>query len=132
MITGVVGVILWTSNLDAMRTFYRDTLRLPLHSDHGDFVAFRFGDMRLSLGLHGAVEGPAKDPYRIMINLGADDIHAEHRRLTEEGVEFVRPPEQESWGGWVATLKDPDANLVQLLQLLPQISPKTSPSGQTS
>ena len=52
MITGVVGVILWTSNLDTMRTFYKDTLRLPLHSDHGDFVVFRFGNMRLNMGLH--------------------------------------------------------------------------------
>ena len=117
MITGVVGVILWTSNLDEMRPFYRDILQLPLHSDHGDFVAFRFGDMRLNLGLHAAVEGPAKDPYRIMINLGVDDIHAEHRRLSAEEVKFVRPPERESWGGWVATFKDPDGNLVQLLQI---------------
>ncbi len=117
MITGVVGVILWTSNLDEMRPFYRDTLRLPLHSDHGDFVAFRFGDMRLSMGLHGSVEGPARDPHRIMVNLGVEDIHREHRRLTEEGVEFVRSPERESWGGWVATFKDPDGNLVQLLQI---------------
>ena len=117
MITGVVGVILWTSNLETMRRFYRDNLRLPLHSDHGDFVAFRFGEMRLNLGLHDAVQGPANDPYRIMINLGVEDIHAEHRRLASKGVEFLRPPEQESWGGWVATFKDPDGNLLQLLQI---------------
>ena len=117
MITGVIGVILWTSNVEAMRTFYRDALQLPLHSDRGDFVVFRFGDMRLNIGLHAAVEGLAKDPYRIMVNLGVDDIHREHSRLSEEGVEFVRPPERESWGGWVATFRDPDGNLVQLLQI---------------
>lgn len=110
-------MILWTSNLNAMRTFYRDTLRLPLHSDHGDFVAFRFGDMRLSIGLHKAVQGPARDPHRIMVNLGVDDIHAEYHRLSTEEVVFIRPPEQESWGGWVATFKDPDGNLVQLLEI---------------
>ena len=120
MITGVVGVILWTSNLDKMRIFYRDTLKLPLHSDHGDFVAFRFGDMRLSIGLHKAVKGSARDPHRIMVNLGVDDIHAEHCRLSKEGVEFVRSPEQESWGGWVSTFKDPDGNLLQLLQIPPR------------
>jgi predicted enzyme related to lactoylglutathione lyase len=52
-----------------------------------------------------------------MINLGVDHIHAEHRRLADIGVNFVRPPERESWGGWVATFKDPDDNLLQLLQL---------------
>ena len=117
MITGVVGVTLWTSNLNEMRTFYRDTLRLPLHSDHGDFVVFRFGDMRLNLGLHDGVRGSTREPYRIMINLGVDHIHAEHRRLLDAGVNFVRPPERESWGGWVATFKDPDDNLLQLLQI---------------
>ena len=117
MITGVVGVTLWTSNVDTMRAFYRDTLRLPLHSDHGDFVVFRFGDMRLNLGSHDCVHGPAKDPHRIMINLGVDDIHTESCRLSDEGVKFVRPPERESWGGWVATFKDPDDNLLQLLQI---------------
>ena len=117
MITGVVGVILWTSNLDTMRTFYRDSLRLPLHSDHGDFVVFRFGNMRLNMGLHDAVNGPTTEPYRIMINLGVDDIHAEHNRLVDAGVVFIRPPERESWGGWVATFQDPDGNLLQLLQI---------------
>ena len=46
-----------------------------------------------------------------MINLGVDDIHAEHNRLVDAGVVFIRPPERESWGGWVATFQDPDGNL---------------------
>ena len=118
MITGVVGVNIWTDNLEDLRSFYRDTLALPLHSDHGDFVAFRFGDMRLNLGLHQHVHGPTKEPHRVMVNLGVDDIHATHKRLLAKGVEFIRPPQKESWGGWVATFKDPDGNLLQLLQLV--------------
>ena len=118
MITGVVGVNIWTDNLEDLRSFYRDTLALPLHSDHGDFVAFRFGDMRLNLGLHRHVHGPTKEPHRVMVNLGVDDIHATHKRLLAKGVEFIRPPQKEGWGGWVATFKDPDGNLLQLLQLV--------------
>jgi uncharacterized glyoxalase superfamily protein PhnB len=30
---------------------------------------------------------------------------------------FTRPPEREDWGGHVATLLDPDGNVVQLFQL---------------
>lgn len=116
MINGVVGVNIWTGDLERLRRFYRDTLKLPLHSDHGDFVAFRFGDMRLNLGLHDGVNGQTREPYRIMVNLGVEDIKAEHRRLREEGVEFIRPPEQEGWGGWVATFNDPDGNMLQLLE----------------
>ena len=53
-----------------------------------------------------------------MVNLGVDDIHAEHERLVSQGVEFTRPPEREHWGGWVATFTDPDGNTIQLLQLV--------------
>ena len=116
MITGVVGVTLWTDDLERLFHFYHDTLGLPLHSRHQDFIAFQLGDVRFNLGLHDGVRGAAKDPYRIMPHLGVDDIQQEHRRLVAQGVEFIRPPEQEHWGGWVATFKDPDGNILQMLQ----------------
>ena len=116
MITGVVGLTLRTGNLERMFQFYHDVLRLPLHSRHDDFIAFELGDIRFNIGLHGQVEGSSKDPFRVMPHLGVDDIHAEHRRLLEAGVEFIRPPEQEHWGGWIATFKDPDGNILQMLQ----------------
>ncbi len=117
MITGVVGITLWTDDLERLSRFYQDVLRLPLHSNHGDFIAFQLGEnMRFNLGLHDRVAGAAKDPYRMMPHLEVTDIHEEHRRLTDAGVEFLRPPEQESWGGWVATFQDPDGNILQMLQ----------------
>ena len=118
MITAVVGITLWTDNLERMVTFYRDTLRLPLHSFHEDegFAAFDLDGIRFNVGRHAGVSGPSRDPLRIMPHLGVDDIHAEHARLASAGVEFIRPPEREHWGGWVATLKDPDGNTLQLLQ----------------
>ena len=117
MITGVIGLTLWTDDLEKMFHFYNDTMRLPLHARHDDFIAFELGDIRFNIGLHGEVHGASADPYRIMPHLGVDDIHAEARRLAEAGVEFIRLPEQEHWGGWIATLKDPDGNILQLLQL---------------
>ncbi len=120
MITGVVGVTFWTRNIERMFAFYRDVLQLPLHSNHGDFIAFELGEVRFNLGLHDRVEGPAKDPYRSMPHLGVDNIHAVAARLQQAGVEFIRHPEQERWGGWVATFIDPDGNVLQLLQLTPE------------
>ena len=71
--------------------------------------------MRLNLGQHDRVSGPTADPFRTMVHYGVDDIHAEHARLAAQGIKFIRPPEQEEWGGWVATLLDPDGNILQLL-----------------
>ena len=117
MITGVVGVTIWTEHLDPMFHFYHDILRLPLHSRHDDFIAFELGEIRFNIGVHNQVKGPSQDSFRFMPHLGVDDIFAEHQRLESMGVEFIRPPEQEHWGGWIATLKDPDGNILQLLQL---------------
>jgi predicted enzyme related to lactoylglutathione lyase len=117
MITGIIGVTLWTGDLGRMFHFYHNTLRLPLHSRHEDFIAFELGKLRFNIGLHDRVQGPAQDPYRVMPHLGVDDIYREYRRLSEAGVEFIRPPEQEHWGGWIATFKDPDGNILQMLQL---------------
>ena len=118
MITGVVGVTLWTDDLDRMFSFYNDVLQLPLHSRHPDFIAFELGEVRFNIGLHNRVAGVSKDPYRVMPHLGVADIHAVAARLAEAGVEFIRQPERESWGGWVATFRDPDGNTLQLLQLV--------------
>jgi predicted enzyme related to lactoylglutathione lyase len=116
MIQGIAGVIIWTDNLDRLSSFYRHTLGLVPHSVRPDFVAFSFGDIRLSLGTHSEVAGSSRDPYRIMVNLAVDDIAQVAHRLEERGVELLRQPEQEAWGGWVATFQDPDGNVLQLLQ----------------
>ena len=64
MITGVVGITLWTDDLERMFRFYNDLLQLPLHSRHPDFIAFELGDIRFNIGLHGEVKGGSQDPYR--------------------------------------------------------------------
>ena len=118
MVYDVVGVTIWTDDLDKLRRFYRDILHLPVHSDHGDFLAFAWRDLRLNIGSHQLVNGPTSDPHRVMINFGVNDIQEEYLRLISEGVQFIRKPEQEKWGGWVATFKDPDQNILQLLQFV--------------
>lgn len=117
MITGVAGVVIWTNQMDEMLTFYKDTLGLNTHSERPYFVSFKFGNIRLGLGIHSKVAGQTQETHRIMINLGVDDIHKEHKRLVSRGVKFMRKPEKEDWGGWVATFNDPNGNTLQLIQL---------------
>ena len=63
--------------------------------------------------------GESSDPLRLMINLAVADVRPVAARLRRNGVAFVRPPEQEPWGGWIATFSDPDGNTLQLLQAPP-------------
>jgi len=118
-IHGMAGVLIWTerARFDAMARFYRERLGLTPRTSKPDFVNFDWGGVRLSLGIHDRVSGQSRDPLRIMVNLVVDDIRAVHARLEREGVVFTRAPEQEEWGGQVATFLDPDGNLLQLMQL---------------
>ena len=116
-IDALVGVVLWTERLDEMVRFYEAVLELPLRSRHDNFAAFTLQrGVRLSIGLHDQVRGPSREPHRVMVNLGVGDIHRAAATLRERGVAFTREPEQEHWGGWVATFHDPDGNTIQLLQ----------------
>ena len=116
MIKGIAGVIIWTANAERLVSFYRDILDMEPVSQRDGFMAFQFGDLRLTITNHSEVKGDAKDPLRIMVNLAVDDIHSAYQRLRAKGVEFLREPEKEHWGGYVATFKDPDGNVLQLLQ----------------
>lgn len=118
-ITGIAGVIIWTESErhGAMATFYRDVVGLTPRSDREGFINFEFGRMRLTIARHSALAGTSADPLRVMVNLEVPDIHPVYERLATAGVVFSRPPEQESWGGWIATFNDPDGNTVQLMQV---------------
>ena len=119
MITSMGGVIIWTENtrFSKMVKFYSQILGLHVHSEKSDFIVFRWGDMRLSIGIHSEVSHENNDSIRIMVNFLTEDIKLSFQTLSSRGVEFVRIPTREHWGGWVSTFKDPDGNFLQLLQL---------------
>jgi predicted enzyme related to lactoylglutathione lyase len=117
MIKGVQSVIIWTEDLGRLMPFYRDVVGLTPAMEGDAFTVFQAeSGAQLALGQHSEVKGPSRDPNRVMVDLGVDDCRAEYERLNANGVQFVRPPAQEQNGMWIATLKDPDGNLIQLFQ----------------
>ena len=114
----VSGLIIWTeaSHFASMRSFYSDILELPIRSDRKEFINFEINSFRLTITVHSEIKNFAKDPLRIMINLGTPQIQQTYKMLTAKGVAFQREPEQEKWGGWIATFRDPDGNVIQLLE----------------
>ena len=118
-VTALAGVLVWTSTarFAAMERFYVDVLGLTPRTRRDGFVNFELGGQRVTVTIHDEVRGPAIDPLHVMVNLEVDDIAAAHARLLRAGVAFVRAPEQEPWGGWVATFADPDGNVLQLFEL---------------
>jgi predicted enzyme related to lactoylglutathione lyase len=78
-------------------------------------VLGKLGAATLALGTHSEVHGRNTDPARHMVALETDDVDAEWKRLRAAGVEFIEDP-ADSGQLRIATLRDPEGNLVQLLQ----------------
>jgi len=116
MITGLRGATIWSEDLNRLLPFYRDALGLPVAVETQGFVVLgRREGPSLALGTHSEVHGRNADPARHMIGVTTDDITSDYKRLRDAGVEFIETPTDYP-NVRVATLKDPDGNLVQLLQ----------------
>jgi predicted enzyme related to lactoylglutathione lyase len=122
MITGLGGATIWSEDINNLLPFYKDTLGMKTgqqretESGAPDFVVLSQGnEPALALGTHSEVKGKASDPYRHMVGLNSDDLEGDYQRLSGAGVEFIEKPTD--YGGLkIATLKDPDGNVVQLFQ----------------
>jgi len=124
VLKGLGGATIWSANLDNLVPFYRDVLGLKVAYEVPGFVGFgERGDSGgykgayLGIGTHSEVNGKASDPYRHMVGLESDDVDADFKRLTAAGLAFIEQPTD--YGGLrIATLKDPEGNVVQLFQTI--------------
>ena len=118
MITGFAGASIWSNDLNNLLPFYRDLLGLKVTMDSPRYVILGGDETNrptLALASHSDVHGPNQDPARHMVAFATDDCRADFQRLKAAGVEFVQEPNAED-GLILATLKDPEGNLVQLFQ----------------
>ena len=116
MIKGLRGASIWSEDVKNLLPFYRDVLGLKVALESPGFVVLGdLGAPALALGTHSQVRGRNADPARNMIALRTDDVRGDWKRLKSAGVEFVEDPTDYT-NVRIATLKDPEGNLVQLLE----------------
>ena len=119
MIKKFAGASIWSEDLNKLLPFYRDMLGLKVVQESEGFVVLGEENPEsatLGLGTHSEVHGRNSDPARHMIGLESDDLAADYQRLKEAGVEFIEDPTEYGDDMSIATLKDPEGNLVQLWQ----------------
>ena len=90
MITGVHAVI-FTTDAEADRAFFRDVLELPAVDAGDGWLIFALPPAELAA--HPADEGSQHELY-----LMCDDVRATIDELTNKGVEFARPVGDEGFG----------------------------------
>jgi len=119
MIKGLSAVSVWSADLNNLLPFYRDVLGLKVSIQSPRFVVLgEAGGPSVGLGTHSDVRGQNADPARHMIGLATDDLAGDYRRLKAAGAEFVEAPTDYDTVS-IATLKDPEGNLIQLIQRRP-------------
>jgi predicted enzyme related to lactoylglutathione lyase len=119
MIRQFAGATVWSEDLNNLLPFYRDILGLKVTMESPEHVLLGADSLdapALGLGTHSEVHGRNADPARHMVGFTSDDLAADWERLKAAGVEFIEDPTD--YGGMsIATLKDPEGNLVQIWQV---------------
>jgi len=125
MLSALHSVLIWTEDVNRLVPFYRDVLGLKSIVETEEFAVFPLNGIGLRIGRHSAVEGRSQEPERLMINFRVEDCQADYEGLAAQGVEFIREPSHDAIH-IVATFRDPDGNVLQLMQdvvALPELLP---------
>ena len=108
------GIIVFTRQFEEMVLFYRDLLKLPVRAVTPIFCAFHFGYSYLLIEpfVPGhAVQSTDLGPPPHVLRLNVFDFEESVQELMERGVETH--VEHFEWGS-VATIRDPDGNVLEL------------------
>jgi predicted enzyme related to lactoylglutathione lyase len=108
-------VIIFTGQHQLLASFYQTGLDLPEPEP--------FGDTHLGIQLEGLylgfdqVEG-LNEPSTGGVSLwfGVPDLDASFAKLVDQGAEVRYPPEEKPFGDRVASVYDPDGNVIGLVQ----------------
>lgn len=108
------GIRIWTTDLEASRLFYTETLSFTLKIDGARDGWIIIGTPTIDLIVE--IGGKEEASRYVGLSFRVDDIHAVYDDLREREVYFVSPPAQQPWGGWLADFKDCSGNTLTLVQ----------------
>jgi predicted enzyme related to lactoylglutathione lyase len=110
------SVMIGTKRPEVMVDFYAKVLEKPAEivEVNNGFYGWKAGTTYISILDHSRMEGPTKDPGRVMINFETSRLKEEFERIKALGALVIQDP-YEIDGEWIATLADPDGNYFQLI-----------------
>jgi len=116
----LVQVALTCRDLDRSRSFYRDTLGLPLLFEAGNMLFFQLPGLRLMIGVANRPDQPIGGS---IIYFDAPDVDEVSAHLELKGVRFLGPTQtlQRTPAGdlKLRSFYDPDGNAIGLMGIVP-------------
>src|SRR5688572_17284514 len=115
------AVRVFVRDLAAAESFYSGRLGLPLSAGgiSMGYCIFDAGNARLIVE---SVPEDAPQDEQILVgrftglSFAVPDVEVKHEELVARGVQFTGAPERQSWGGVLATFRDPEGNEMQIAQ----------------
>jgi len=105
-----------------LAAFYTRLFGRPADMHNGPFHMW-FGACSFLVADHSDLHGPSQEPARILLNFETPAVPAEFERLKALGATVIKEPYLMDAGLTMATLADPDGNLIQFT------SPMNMPSA---
>jgi uncharacterized glyoxalase superfamily protein PhnB len=111
-------VTIVTANLEPMRTFYQEVLRIEPQIYRGNYVEFPLEAGALALWRQSECEAFGITPVRgaanhsVLIEFAVEDVDGEYARLKNLQLEWVQELTTQPWGHRAFYVRDPDGNIL--------------------
>jgi len=114
------AVRVFVTDFDRALAFYTDSLGMQsaFASRESGWAQFETGSAQLAIERvdPSDEEGNELVGRFVSVSLRVDDLQTTYETLRGRGVEFVDAPTKQPWGGSLAHLRDPDENILTLLE----------------
>jgi predicted enzyme related to lactoylglutathione lyase len=108
------SVLIGSTQPKELAAFYEKVFQKAPGFTEGDYSGWQVGSAFFMIGSHTDLQGPAREPQRVLLNFETAEVKEEFDRIKSVGATVAKEP-YEMGGGWIATLADPDGNYFQLM-----------------
>lgn len=124
-------VVIAVTDLDRAVGFYTHVVGLKLNHQHREYAQLDAGTTRLALYTHTAMQrrldmetNQDRNPAACFsLGFKVENVDRCFRAMLAAGAEAVKTPQDQAWSQRTAMIKDPDGNIVELIQDLPPAAP---------
>jgi len=106
-------VTLWAVKFEETKKLYKEILGIPVVEENPSFIMFDTRGSRLAF--HRLAKGPRIDRQTIELHLEVDDVDEIYHSLQRRGVKFEDKPANRPWGNRMASFRDPEGYVVEII-----------------